>query len=192
MIGSALQFVTNKMDAVIRQRLKSPPGSNKVILSSIMEPEGTIAIKEENVLLFSLVNIQKDPIAGGEVRRFPLGDQVVVGKAPSVHLNLFIILAAHFKAEQTREGLDMLSMGIAFLQGMPLWNEQTSPGMPEGIAKLIFELESPDFHQQSHIWGAIGAKYMPSVLYKVRTIIVDDGTIDQVLPTVKTTVKDIS
>ena len=33
------------------------------------------------------------------------------------------------------------------------------------------ELVSPTFEQQNHIWGGMGAKYLPSVLYKVRMLV---------------------
>lgn len=36
---------------------------------------------------------------------------------------------------------------------------------------MIVELVSPTFEQQNHIWGGMGAKYMPSALYKVRLLV---------------------
>ena len=40
------------------------------------------------------------------------------------------------------------------------------------IEKLIVEMISLTFEQQNHMWGTLGAKYLPSVLYKVRMLVV--------------------
>lgn len=191
MIGSALAFVANRMDTFIRQRLEVPPGTPKVILSPIVGPGGAIAVREENILICSLVSIQTDSIIGGNTGPRMSSPKHSVEMPPPIYLNLYIMLSAYFKSQQIQEGLDTLSIGISFLQGMPLWNDQTTPGLPAGIQKLIFELESPDFHQQSHIWGSIGAKYMPSALYKVRTIIIDDESIEQIVPRIEDINTDI-
>ena len=29
--------------------------------------------------------------------------------------------------------------------------------------------------QQNHLWGALGAKYLPSVIYKVRMIVIQEA-----------------
>lgn len=188
MIGSILNFIAQEMDAFIRLRMRAHPSEQKVILSPLVDLGGGVAIKEENVLVLSLVNIQKDPIATPS-RPYDHRDftKVHIQQAPPVHLNLILLLGAYFKPENVKDGLDTLTFGISYLQGKPLWTGQNSPALPSGLEKLTFELESLDFHQQSHLWGAIGAKYFPSVIYKMRMIIIDDGTIDQIVPTIQKT-----
>ena len=39
------------------------------------------------------------------------------------------------------------------------------------------------FEQQNHLWGALGAKYMPSVMYRLALVAVRDEQIEaEVLP----------
>jgi hypothetical protein len=33
------------------------------------------------------------------------------------------------------------------------------------------------FQEQNNLWGSMGAKYVPSVLYKVRMVTIDEGSI---------------
>jgi hypothetical protein len=55
--------------------------------------------------------------------------------------------------------------------------------MPSGIEKLVVELHQLNFEQQNNLWAVLGAKYLPSVLYKVRAISIQEGqTKDQQTP----------
>ncbi|MEN0004404.1 MAG: DUF4255 domain-containing protein [Bacteroidota bacterium] len=188
MIGSALDYVAKQMDTYIKTRLRLNPSAQKVIFTPIMDLDGSLAIQQENVLVFSLVSLQQDPIA---TRSRPHDHRhahnVHIAKPPPVHINMYVLLGAYFKPAQVKEGIDMLSMGIRFFQGRPLWTPQNAPGLPTDIDRLTFELESLDFHQQSHLWGAIGAKYFPSAVYKMRMLILDDETIDAIIPTIEKT-----
>ena len=42
-----------------------------------------------------------------------------------------------------------------------------------GIQQLILELYSPSFDQLNQIWASLSIGYLPSVMYKVRMLIVD-------------------
>jgi hypothetical protein len=44
-----------------------------------------------------------------------------------------------------------------------------------GIIKLIVELYTLNFEQQNHLWGFLGAKYMPSVMYKARLLSIQEA-----------------
>ena len=39
-----------------------------------------------------------------------------------------------------------------------------------GIEKLMLDPISLSFEQQNHLWATLGAKYMPSVMYKCRML----------------------
>ncbi len=186
MIGSLLDLVVQELNSVICRRLGiNPATSQKVALSPIIESDGSLAVKDKNLLLFKLINIEMDPVANGPqpTAGFP-GNGSSLIKASPIYLNLKVILAAHFKPEQIKEGLDILTMGIAHFQGKPAWNAQNTPGFPESVNKLLFEMETIDLNQLGHLWGAIGVKYMPSVLYKVKMITIDDSTIKEFIPSV--------
>jgi hypothetical protein len=49
--------------------------------------------------------------------------------------------------------------------------------MPEGIEKLIFSLYNINFEQINHLWSTLGGKYLPSVLYKMQLVIIDEDAV---------------
>ena len=56
--------------------------------------------------------------------------------------------------------------------------------MDPRIGKLIFELESLGADKLNNIWTTLGAKYMPSVVYKVRMLTFDDSIIREYRPVI--------
>lgn len=57
-----------------------------------------------------------------------------------------------------------LSFIISFFQNKNVFNHQNSPELDEKIEKIIVDLYTLNLEQQNHLWGALGAKYMPSVV----------------------------
>ncbi|MEL6863527.1 MAG: DUF4255 domain-containing protein [Bacteroidota bacterium] len=186
MIGHSLNFIAQELNKHICNTLKIHPSNQKVLLSSIIDPDGNMAVKESNVLLIKLINIEPDPIANGSqpTVHYPRGSDFV--ESAPLYLNLQFLLAAYFKPEQIKTGLDMLTVGIAFLQGKSLWNSQNTPELPEGLERLVFEMGTLDLHQLNHVWGAIGAKYMPSVIYKMKMLVIDDHVFQGLIPSIST------
>ena len=65
--------------------------------------------------------------------------------------------------------------------------------MPDGLNKLIMEVYSMPIEQQNYLWGALGAKYLPSVLYRLRLVVMNDERVHENQPAVsavKTTLED--
>jgi len=49
--------------------------------------------------------------------------------------------------------------------------------MGEGIDKLVFELLKTDYENAHYLWNAIGAKYLPSMIYKMRMLTINENNI---------------
>jgi hypothetical protein len=45
------------------------------------------------------------------------------------------------------------------------------------MEKLSFEIFNLSIQEQSNLWSTIGGKYLPSILYRVRVIKVDEGSL---------------
>lgn len=184
MIGTTLNFIAKTLNNDICQRLKLNPSTQKVILSSIVDPSGSFEVKDSNVLLLKLINIEPDPIANDSmpISRIP-GRSDIVETSP-LYINLKIVLAAYSKPEQIQSGLDMLTIGMSYFQGKPVWNAQNTPELPSNVDRLVFEMETLDVHQLNHVWGAIGTKYLPSAMYKMKMLVLNDHTIQQISPNI--------
>lgn len=183
MIGSTLQFVAKCLNENLCQRLQLHPSANKVQLSSIADPSGKLTIKDNNVLLVKLINIEPDTIANGSEPSVRITYSGRMESAP-LYINLRIMLAAYFQPEQIQAGLDMLTMGLAYFQGKPMWNPQNTPDLPPSVNKLVFVMETLNYDQLNHVWGAIGTKYLPSAMYKVKMLVIDSHIIQANIPKV--------
>jgi len=182
MIGTTLNFIAQTLNNDLCQRLKLNPSTNKVILSSIVDPNGTFNVKESNVLLLKLINIEPDPFANDSMptHRIP-GRSDIVETSP-LYINLRLVLAVYSKPEQIQAGLDMLTIGMSYFQGKPLWNPQNTPGLPDNVDRLVFEMESLNLDQLNHLWGAIGTRYMPSAIYRMKMLTLNDHTYQEIIP----------
>jgi hypothetical protein len=49
-----------------------------------------------------------------------------------------------------------------------------SPGLPAGVEKLVLDLNTLSFQDMNNLWGILGSKYLPSVMYKIRMISISE------------------
>jgi hypothetical protein len=92
---------------------------------------------------------------------------------PDVKLNLYVMITTNFGDYST--ALKYLSYVISFFQSKFVFDHQSSPKLDLGIEKLIVELYTLTFEQQNYLWSAVGSKLLPSVLYKVRMLVVQEN-----------------
>ena len=121
-----------------------------------------------------LTNIEEERIHKVQTPYSKKQDGTLQKVNPEIKLNLYVLVASR-SADNHNTGLIRLGHVIDFFQLRNLFTPQTSPTLPQGINKLVVELITLTFEQQNHLWGTLGCKYMPSVLYKVRMLTVQAG-----------------
>ena len=171
MIGNVLDYVVSDLNRYLLTQQGLSKDERKAVLSYIVDPSGSMAPTEQNVVLATLVDLSPDTIAYGQ--RFEPNKAGGVTQSidgNSLHLNLMVLFSAYFQADRARDSLNFLTLVIQFFQSKSVFDHQNSPGLPDSVEKLVFSMEPLDFHAQSHLWGILGAKYMPSVVYKVRMV----------------------
>ena len=42
--------------------------------------------------------------------------------------------------------------------------------MPDGLEKIAIDMENLNMQELNNLWGTIGAKYVPSVVYRLKTV----------------------
>lgn len=183
MIESAVGHVATQLNQYLRRNVE--PAEDWVVVSSVLEQDGTVRPNINNKLVLFLVNIERD----GSSPQHPAGPgpastSHAVGYPP-VHLNLYLMVAAHFPGSSYREALKFISRAIAFFQGNPVFTHANSPDLDRGIQRLVMEIENLSLQDLSHLWGILAGKYLPSVLYKMRMVTVDSGSIRGVTPTLR-------
>lgn len=180
MIFEAIKCITEEMNEFFRNKLRV--NEDKVIISGLVNQDGTPAIQGENKIVITLVNIEKE-INNYGVTASVSGGQSINRAAPAT-INIFLMFSAYFASANYTESLRFLSFIIAYFQSHNVFNRSTSPGLDVGIDKLIMEMAGLSSEQQNNIWSMMGAKYMPSVVYKMRMLTFDDSIIREIRPAV--------
>ena len=161
----------------IHQYFKSIPDLNvtsneTVSVSPLVKEDGSVVIPKDNMGL-TLINIEEEKVHKAQSAVHKTADGLVMHMNPELKLNLYILLASNFNTYAT--GLKFLSAGISFFQSKNVFTAANTPDLDPRIEKLIVELHTMGLEQQNHLWGYLGAKYLPSICYKVRMLIVQEG-----------------
>ncbi len=95
---------------------------------------------------------------------------------PDIKLNLYILISAYNKNYD--DALKFISRVVNYFQENNVFvrkNDGSDDDMPENVEKIVVELYTASFEQQNQIWASLSTGYIPSVIYKVRMIIIDTG-----------------
>lgn len=179
MIDKALNFLLEELNGFLARRFQS--NENMVALSGLVEPDGTIPLAIENKLVLTLVNAERETAArnaGGAPSAFG-GLQSRV--SPPLNLNLYVLVSANFPNNYP-EAVKFLSQAVAFFQAKPVFTPQGASGFPRELERLSCELVNLDFNQVNNLWGALGAKHLPSMVYKLRMITIQEAWISDRVP----------
>ena len=120
----------------------------------------------------SLVNIEEDRISKPQ-ENYVRSNGSIIFKNPKVYLNLYLLFGVNLP--DYTESLKRLAYIIQFFQYRNVFTPLTSPTLPSGIEELIFDLETLTFQDLNNLWGIMGSKYLPSVIYKMRLITISEN-----------------
>ena len=139
-------------------------------------------------VVFSVVNIQQESV----LRNNPANRQVYdnagqprgVARHPGIFLNIYVLVGAN-KNEYSM-GLQRISEILSFFQSQPIFTVAQIPNLTDfGLEKILFDLHSTTFEELNQLWGIMGGKYMPSVVYKMRMAYIDSVEEGATIPLVK-------
>jgi len=166
-IYQALYFLKNQLNSYLKFQL-GDDYSDTAFISNPVTQDGSAAANTSDRILLTLTNVEEERI--GKMQTPPVksvnGQEVRVN--PEINLNLYILFIAN--RNNYEESLKFVSHVITFFQGKNVFTPNNSPELDTSIEKLIAELSTVSYEQLNNLWGAMGAKYMPSVLYKVRML----------------------
>ncbi|WP_017326317.1 DUF4255 domain-containing protein [Synechococcus sp. PCC 7336] len=173
MIFDALKLIRDSLESYILQ-VEAPPDrpSSIVVLGNIglAQELGGTNTNLNNQVVVTLVNVQEET----SLKNLPHYRQEngkTVYRNPPVSLNLFILFSVlHSEAYDT--ALKRLSRVVEFFQWQKEFSFTTTPGAGNlsRDVRIYPDLYSLTFEQLNHLWGALGGKQVPFVLYKARVV----------------------
>lgn len=106
---------------------------------------------------------------------YKLSDTKTEYKNPPVHLNMYLLISAN--CDFYDKSLRSISKVIEFFQGKKVFTSGNTVYNRNNVSfdvldyfKFILELYTPTFEELNNIWGTLGGRQLPSVIYKVQLI----------------------
>lgn len=175
MIDVAVRHIAEELNLHLKRSFEMD--EDVVVVSNILEQDGTVASHVNNKVVASLVNIQKDTAPYQQQAFGGAGASRSVVNAPPVFFNIYLMFASYFSGNNYQEGLKFISNTISFFQSQPVIDHSNCPGLSNEIEKLILDIENLNMNDLSNLWGVLTGKYLPSILYRVRMVTYDSKTV---------------
>jgi hypothetical protein len=186
MIRTALEFIQKELEAYIIDREQDPAeyaNGQVVDIKSVVLPNGNMNVNEIYHITMMLVGIEEERRESKRPRYVQREDNQLLRLNPPLEIDVYLLFAAH--KEDYPTALRDLTDVLAFFQANNVFDEQKYPSLNASVEhpvqkpwqlidKLIFNLHSFSFEQQNNLWAMLGAKYIPSVVYKMKMLTLFD------------------
>lgn len=173
MIDKALALLRDELDTYIDLSI----GSGEVVVDNIglLETSGTDTLTKRIVI--TLVNIEEEStLKNNSALRRGTGP-VASYENPPVFLNLYVLITCNYSGSEYVHALERLSAIVRFFQSRNSFSYgslSTGSLLPgeTGLLDLKFtmELYTLTFEQINHLWGSLGGRQIPFVMYKLRLV----------------------
>ena len=175
MIEKAFQFTAKTLNQSVKNKFGLD--EDVVIINRIIEQDGKVPEKNKNQIVLSLIHVEEETTKQFYNRMQPVSDGNYAKKPVSNRYNLFMLITPNF--DDYSEALKFLDATIQFFQNNELIDATKYATIPAEIGKLEFEFQKGDgYMQMQNLWTALGAKYQPSIIYKIRMITISSDQVE--------------
>jgi hypothetical protein len=189
MIDEVLRQVTGSMNQFFRARFGL--GEDVVVLSTLVNHDGTPAVLQDNKIVVTLLNIEPEKITTATGGQFAGGGRTSSVNAP-VYINLHVLFSGHFPGSNYAEALRFISGVIAFFQANVTMQRNDAAAQSPEMDKLVFDMQRFTYLELNQVWGMLGAKHMPSVCYRIRLLSVSENQLREQRPAVSNVEPDMN
>lgn len=178
MIHEALRFLVAQLNEYLFNKMGV---ANLVIRQRLVRGDGTEVNISNNRIVCQLVNVEEERVGKAQVPLAPPVNSGFPVRNPEIRLNLSVMFTSvggdgspddPESDAQYETCIQMLALVIQFFQYRHYFTTENSPSLPVAIENLVVELYPITLENQNYLWASLGAKYRPSVVYKVRLITV--------------------
>ena len=179
MIDQTLKLVADRLNAHLSAVFSV--SEELVAVGPLSDAEGKPTADSRNRLTLFVTNIAQDTMPRGAGGRGPVSN----GQNRPFHLDIYFMLASGHDPEIYGEGLKLISAALMYFQANPTMTPRTTPEMPMGLSQLSIEIANLKAEEIGQLWGNLGGRYVPSVMFKVRSVMIDAGAITSITPLVR-------
>lgn len=179
MIHYALKFFSKELESYLHAR----PGASPlplVVLGNVAQVDGEQSESLKDKIIMSLVNVEEE----GTLKNRPNFRRTMTGSIhyenPPIFLNLYMLITANFSDYFT--ALGHLSAVVEFFQGRSEFHFNSELYFPDPLPeypdltdiRLSLSLYTMTFEQVNHLWGSLGGRQIPFLMYKARLMPMTD------------------
>lgn len=176
MIAPTLNFLADELNAYLEQKMPGSTSKRVKVGNVARAYDSTIANANsvDDKVALTVVNIEEEKSVRKQETSIRTATTTLY-RNPPIQLNLYLLVAV--VKEDYPEALLLLGHVVQFFQFQNLFTPLTHPGLDPRIEKIAVELYTMNFEQVNHLWSTLGGKYIPSALYKVRQITIDEQAV---------------
>jgi len=146
---------------------------------ALWESGSNDATRIEDKVVMTLLKIEEES-ALKNVPNFRITDGKTEYRNPAVHLNLFLIISAN--CDSYEKSLRSISKVIQFFQGKKIFNSTNTVYNRNNVSfdffdyfRFVVDLYTPGFEELNNVWGTLGGRQLPSVIYKIQLIEIEQN-----------------
>jgi hypothetical protein len=172
MIYEALQIINEQLDKFL-----SDAGlNNLVVLENIalLESASDSADNVKGKVVLTLLNLEEET-AMKNTPNYKVRNGKTEYKNPPVNVNLYLLISAN--CDTYDKSLRCISKTIQFFQGKKVFTSANTVYNRTNVAFDVFdqfkfnlELYTLSLEQLNYVWGTLGGRQLPSVIYKIQLI----------------------
>jgi len=175
MIGDILNNIAKEVTAYVDSQLEFSSGKKSVVLANPTNAKGELSIPD-NTICLSVLNIDEETSMRNPAITKRVEGTKVYTQTPGISLNLSIVFIANFPNDYVSE-LNYITKIIEFFQQKDTFTVGNTPSLKKqsrSFEQLVFKLSTTKLEDQHNVWTLLGIKYLPSVMYSVGKILVQE------------------
>lgn len=179
MLDSVLKFFSVELNAYLQAQtgiLGDP-----VELSAIVKEDGKYAIKDDHIGV-SIINLEEESATREQLPQVTYQDGQHVVLEPPLKMNVYLMFAAHYTHYD--QAIKYLSHVLTFFQARRVFTRERYASLDSKLERLVVELQRLDYEQLNQVWAFIGAKQLPSAVYRIRLVCMQEEQQSDVRPPV--------
>lgn len=171
MLNLALSSIKNHLNEFLVNRLDLD--DEVVHVNRLINQNGESGLKNQNKVLLTLINLEQE--ANSQFYNRPVKDGRDVHKLnPPMYFNLNLLCVSNFDSYD--ESLKFLNEILSFFQTHLSIDVESSDEF-NIHEKLSIEIDPQSYSDMHSLWNSMGAKYQPSLVFKVRHITIQENNV---------------
>ncbi|MFT3910796.1 MAG: DUF4255 domain-containing protein [Ferruginibacter sp.] len=186
MIDLALSLLRDELQNYISFSI----GGADVVIDNIGLLETSSSDSLTKRIVITLVNVEEESTLKNinPVKKNPPG--FAQYENPPVFLNLYVLVSCNYNGDDYVHALERLAAVIRFFQSRNSFSSGNSSGVTGPTADAIdlrftMELYTLTFEQINHLWGSLGGRQVPFVMYKLRLVAITEHATVRTVPVIE-------